>query len=143
MTADKIRATLVKRFRDNWNAEAPASLQLTRVAMPGQKHDRDSGEPSAVLSVQFGTRSNEAIGGQKIRQRGFLYLQVFLPEDSGTKVATDAYDAFAAIMDNQTPAFLDATGYVHLQAVTSQPTGTRPGYQQFTWAAPFYADDDR
>lgn len=142
MTADKIRAALVDRFRDEWNGHAPANLQLAKVEMPGQKKDRATGETYARLSIVMGTRTNEAIGGQKIRQQGVFYLQVFLPEDSGQKTAFDCYDAFATIFDNQTVATLDASGYVHCRAVTSQPTGSRPGYQQFTWAAPFYADLD-
>ena len=133
----------MKRFRDNWNAEAPAGLQLAAIQMPNTKFDRPDQSPWARLTVIFGTRSNAAVGGTKVRQLGELYLQVFLPEDSGTKVATDSYDAMATIYDNKNVPFTDDTGFILTQAVTSRPTGIRDGYEQTTISAPFYSDDNR
>jgi hypothetical protein len=74
---------------------------------------------------------------------GVLFLQVFQPEDTGTKAITDGGDHFASIFDNQTVALLDASGFIRCGFVSGTGQLTREGYEQETWALDFEQDANR
>lgn len=137
---DKTRAALVKKFQAEWPTDAPANLPLSEIEMPNRKLDRELSSPFGRLTVNFSGRENAAIGGRKIRLRGFLYLQVFVPEGTGTKTLTDSADHLAEIFDNKTIAFTGGNGFVICSAVDTAQTGVRDGYEQATLALPFYSD---
>ena len=142
---DKTRAALVTAFRTGWplatdTTTTPTGLPLAKIEMPNKKNDRGVSNPFGRLTVNFSGRENAAIGGLKIRLRGFLYLQIFVPEGTGTKTLTDSADHFAAIMDNKNISFTDNSGNVICSAVDSVATGARDGYEQSTLALPFYSD---
>jgi len=141
---DRTRAALVKRFRDTWGtASPPAALPLVAFEMPNKKFARPDGKPWGRLSIVFSGRENAAVGGLRVRIRGMLYVQVFTPEGDGTKVLTDAGDALAAVFDNVTIPHATGPGNVVCQAVDISATGSREGYEQMTYAVPFYSDDNR
>lgn len=139
------RAALVKHFMEAWPSAAnrPTAIPLNAVELPNKKLSRGENKAFARLSVAFSDRENAAIGGAKIRLRGLVYLQVFVPEGSGTKVITDAGDALAAIFDNRTIAHAEGAGKVITQAMVPHETGARDGYEQGTYSVPFYSDDNR
>lgn len=140
---DKIRAALTKRFVDNWTAGAPAALPLTEIGMPGHRFSRDDNTVYGRLSIQDGERGAAAIGGLRVRAVSVLFLQVFTPARTGTKVAKDAGDHFADIFDNQTVAFTDNTGWIRCGYVSGTGELERIAYTQTNWSLAIEQDDNR
>ena len=110
--------------------------------MPGQKFSRDSNAPRARLSIQYGQRAAATIGATRVRQLGVAFLQVFVPEGGGTKVANDAGDNLALIFDNESLAFLDGTGWIITKQAESVGNLEREGYTQHNFSITFTHDQD-
>lgn len=146
MNTDKIRAALVKRFRDEWPAGAPTpsgepELALAQIGMPGKKFTRPNNELYGKLSLQFGDREAVAVGAKRVRIVGMLYLQVFVPEDGGDGPAGRTADHFASKFDNESVAFIDGSGWIICAHVSPMGAAERPGYQQHTYSVSFYSDE--
>jgi hypothetical protein len=143
---DLTRAALVQRFVDQWDAAPtlpPEDLPARRIQLPNKKMERGTSKPYGRLSVAFSGRQNAAVGGARVRIRGILYLQVFVPEGSGTRVLTCAGDTFASIFDNRALLHLSGSGTVDCAAMDIFATGLRDGYEQMTFGIPFYSDENR
>tara|TARA_R110000796_G_C14571530_1_gene435756 strand:- start:2068 stop:2499 length:432 start_codon:yes stop_codon:yes gene_type:complete len=139
---DKIRAALTKRFTDTWAGAAP-TLTLALIGMPNHVFDRPNDSHYGKLSIQQGGRASAAIGATRIRSVGMVSLQVFLPENSGEKIATDAGDNFATVYDNQTIALLDASGYIRMGFAEHLGSFPREGYIQHNFSATYEQDENR
>lgn len=99
------------------------------------------------FSITFGNDIPMEIGngpGRARRQVGFVSLQVFIPEDGGSRAAATATDrlfaAFVASTIRITPS--GGRGVLTFDTVGAGPTpsGKRVGYQQFNATVNFRLD---
>ncbi len=139
---ERTRALIVTAFKAWFDAlSPPQALRLVYDNLPGVK---PSGEPWARVSVQQGNNWLPFIGQRK-RKRcvGMLSVQIFLPEESGVKVATE----FSQLMgDHFDDTELAATtgGGVQTQVLFRTTSllliTAEDGYQQYNAALEFQRD---
>lgn len=142
---DKSRAAMVAHFRTQWAAAATAAgagLTLGHVQMDNQKFTQPVGAPWGRLSIMRGTRQPAAVGATKVRTIGVLYLQIFLPLQSGTAQADRAADALAAIFDYQSLPITGTSSYAVFETVSLEAAGEREGYQQHNASINFRVDEN-
>lgn len=142
---DKTRAAIVAHFRTSWPAAATASgcaIGLSAVQMDNHKFTQPIGAPWARLSIARGTRAPAAIGGAKLRSLGIVYLQIFLPLESGTAEADQAADAFASVFDLRSIAITGSTSYAVMETASQESAGDREGYRQVNVSIPFRVDEN-
>jgi hypothetical protein len=142
---DKTRAAIVAHFQTNWPAAQAASgcaIGLSAVQMDNHKFTQPVAAPWGRLSIARGTRAPAAIGGAKLRSLGIVYLQIFLPLESGTAEADQAADAFASVFDMRSIPVTGTTSYAVMETASLESTGDRDGYRQYNASIPFRADEN-
>lgn len=93
--------------------------------------------PWARISILPGKSDPAIIGPGHVRTTGLISVQVFLPEDSGVKLANDTADVMAGLNTRQ----LASGGHVvTLETVSMNDSGSRSGYVQKNVWLPFTAD---
>lgn len=137
-----IRSLITARFQAGFVAAAiPPADPLP--FLPTQYDNMPFTTPQAAPWARFhtveGERQNAAVGVEFQRSVGVIYLQVFLPEGSGTKTAYDAGDVFAAVFDN---ADFGAVGLqIICRTVSVQRIGKNgEGWMQFNAWVTYQAD---
>lgn len=131
MTFETTRAAIADYFFDNWNQ---TTLKVVAENQPAPDTTTAWGR-AVILS---GTTDPMALGDQSTRTIGFFILQVFLPENAGTKKAADAADALAALFNRR--QLRSGTTTVSFQAVNLIEAGGREGYVQKNLSVQFSAD---
>lgn len=132
MNYDKVRELLTTAFMSAWGA--PGDFPVT---MEGQKFDRPK-TTWGRWSVTFGQANQQSIGNSFTRVQGIAYLQVFIPEEGGTKAALDAATKLGLAMDRL--VLRAAPTFVHCQIVGVMNAGVSEGRTQKNIWLPFYAD---
>lgn len=132
MIFEEIRAAVADYFRDSWN---PATLPVIHENQPAPATDAAWGR----LTVLSGQADPLALGDQSVRLMGMAVLQVFIPETGGTRKATVAGDAFAAIF-NRRQLRVGATTTISFKTTSMIEAGGRQGYVQKNFSVQFHAD---
>jgi hypothetical protein len=131
MNFETVRSLIATTFHGAWN-------QTTlKVVAENQPHS-DTNAAWGRFVVLSGAADPLALGGQNVRLIGFAVLQVFLPENTGTKKATDCGDAFAAIFNRR--QLRSGTTTVSFYAASMVEAGGREGYIQKNFTVQFRAD---
>lgn len=121
MSFETTRAAITARFKSAW---ITASLPVAYENQPAPNIDG----PWGRFTVIQGDTDPMQIGGSSTRGTGFIFLQVFLPLNTGTKKATDCADAFAAIFDRA--SFRSGTTHVACLTTGMADVGERAGWTQ-------------
>jgi hypothetical protein len=105
-TFDPLRAALTGYFQAGFVKPGPGSttVPFLPTAYDNATFSQPKGAAWARFAIRTATRSNNAVGRDEQRTLGFISLQVFIPEDGGTRAAAVAADKMAALFDNQTIA---------------------------------------
>jgi hypothetical protein len=110
--------------------------------MDNHKFTQPVAAPWGRLTVARGNRTPAAIGGEKIRTIGMVYLQVFLPLETGTAEADQAADAFASIFDLRSIPVTGTGFYAVTETASVESAGERQGYQQHNVSIQFRVDEN-
>lgn len=132
MTFEAVRTALAAYFHDTWDQD---DLKVVQENQPAPATEQAWGR----FVILQGQTDPLALGDQSTRTVGFAVLQVFIPEGQGTKQATDAGDAFAAIF-NRRQIVVNGTTTVSFQATSMIEAGGRQGYVQKNFSVQFRAD---
>jgi len=141
---EKIRAAVVAHFRTNWPAAASSAgcqIALASIQMDNHKFTQPVGTPWGRLSFAWGDRASVAVGGANLRTTGFLYLQVFLPLETGTQEGYQACDALAGVFDLRSIAVTGTANYCVFETARQDNVGDRDGYRQINASIPFRVDE--
>ncbi len=101
-------------------------------------HDAPAKAPWARFYVMQGTTAPAVIGPGHLRGAGMVVLQVFIPEQGGTKPATTAADALATLLDRR--QLVDGGTVVTFDTVGIIDAGRREGYTQKNCVCNFTRD---
>lgn len=139
MSFEALRAELTQRFQTGFvnAADPPASF------IPVAYENVSFKQPSTTwgrLTIQQAGRDNAAVGTGFQRTPGALYLQIFSPEDGGTRLARQAADKLAEVFDNLSFSF--DGGDVIFRCVELVTVGkTREGWYQQNAVVGFWFDE--
>lgn len=108
MAASKFEATraaITARFQAGFvQLPVPDPPALPVEFLPCAYDNQPFSNPKESAWARFhiveGDRTNAAVGVDFQRSVGVIYLQIFVPENGGTKPATDCGDKLASIFDN-------------------------------------------
>lgn len=93
MSQEVIRAAITGRFATQWGTASP-------VQYPNHAFKTPENAPWARLSIAQADRYDAAIGAGLVRDIGVVYLQLFAPDESGSKALMDLADLFCSAFDN-------------------------------------------
>lgn len=131
MSFETTRSFLTAHFKTAWNT-----------ATLGVEYENQAGTDKAAawgrFSVVQGAVDPMEIGGTFTRGGGAVYLQVFLPMNSGTKKATECADAFAAIFNQK--RLRSGAHYFVFDNVGMVDAGEREGWIQKNLRVQFRRD---
>lgn len=131
MKFETIRNLIASTFQTAWNQ---TTLKVVQENQPAPEAHSAWGR----FTVLSGATDPMALGDQSTRTIGFAVLQVFLPENTGTKKATDVGEAFAAIFNRR--QLRSGTTTVSFLATSMIEAGGREGYVQKNFSVQFTAD---
>lgn len=87
------------RFFQLWPSNVPTILD----------NDPDTPEPNTIwarLSIEPGSRANPSLGSRRYRQLGRIYLQIFVPAQTGMNAGWDLAEVFTtAFSDWRSPDY--------------------------------------
>jgi len=63
--------------------------------------DQPTGEPFISLTILSGTGTNTALGGQRVRYTGVIQVDIYVPENSGTRAARDIASSLRDLFTNK------------------------------------------
>jgi hypothetical protein len=101
-------------------------------------------EPAGIwcrFTILRGTTIPAALGGMKKRTPGVLTLQIFSPQKSGTKAATDIADRFASIFD--LAHIMTAAGMIRCDTTSVKTVGVQFGWHQINAQVTYQRDEDQ
>ena len=101
MSHAALRIALAEAFQNGFKTGAPAAAPFP-VRYPNRPFKEPRGAVWGSFSIQLASTEFSALGKNEERTMGVLYLQVFCPEESGTKAAYEARDIVAAALMGQT-----------------------------------------
>lgn len=96
-TLNQARELIYQRFVDNWPAGTPYTFDNEAYKPPATKWVRLS-----VRNIDSGQESLGAIGNRKFLRKGMVWLQIFVPLDSGLKDADTLASSFRSIFEGVT-----------------------------------------
>lgn len=129
---ERTRALVTGAFKTWWDALAPQPA-ITVV------YDNLKGKPAAGVAwgrvtVLQGRNWSPFVGSRRKRSIVFLTLQIFIPEDSGVKLASEIAQRMSDQFDDSTLTATDGAGVqtvVLFRAASLVLVGAKDGYQQF------------
>lgn len=137
MNYEDLRRTLERHFKAAFQTGIPVAFP---VQFENVTFRQPTGEPWGRFSIRLGDRSNASVGTTHKRTVGLVYLQVFVPENRGTKPATELADRFAAAFDDR-ELTTDGGTMVQFRSASSETIGlTGEGWHQTNLSVPFWAD---
>lgn len=98
MDTEATRAAVFALFKAGWVGSLASGIP---VEYPNTKFSQPANGHWARITMQLGDRESVAIGSTRKRQVGILTLQIFAPENAGTKTAHQAADLFGSIVDEK------------------------------------------
>lgn len=127
------------------NILAHFSTTFTEVVSPNIAWDNvhftpTDGTPWIRVSIQGSLSDFVSLGGASVKKRclGIVFVQVFVPEGTGTQRADEIVDAIADALE----ARQLATGET-FQATSKIAAGNSNGWYQLNASTPFYYDEQR
>lgn len=134
MRTETTRQAVLAAWKTGWLGAAAVPVQL-----PNQKFKQPATGPWGRLAINYGSSQSQAVGGTLKRQTCTLELQLFSPEQTGTKSQTMAADLFGEIFDNLqlTP---EAGLLIEFEDAGTFPAGTVDGYDQIVVSISFRVD---
>lgn len=145
MTFELLRAALTAHFQSGFARPAPTEEDPDATAefFPVAWENRKFKQPASTwvrFTVRPGERFDASAGRKHKRTVGVCYLQIFTPEDGGTREGHEAADKFAEVFDNAT-VFLSDGSAIDCQAVTESILGkTGDGWHQTNASVSFRLD---
>lgn len=130
------RQFITQRFVDGFKAGATAFVP---VGFENRPFDQPDGAPWARFFVRESDRRNATVTTAEQRTLGIAYLQIFLPEGTGTKKARECADKMIEIFENQHVA--DGAGDFIFRTVNLTTVGRDPaGFYQMNATVEFQHD---
>jgi len=127
---DQARAAILSAIQTGWASAPP-------IEMVYSTDERTSEEktPWGRASIQIGDTNAAAVGDRHVRAVAVLFVQVFLPEKTGTKAAFQTADKLDDLLRFQRIPVADVAGWdIHLESEGGckgpLPAGKREGYDQ-------------
>jgi Bacteriophage related domain of unknown function len=137
MSTDTVRRETQKRFAEGF---VSGSEPLFPIQYENHPFMRPDGAPWGRFLMREGQRANATVGNDLKRTPGFVMVQFFLPEDTGTKPAADAADKMAEIFDDTT--ITGTWGAIQFFSVGKQNVGkTDDGFYQVNISVEFRFDE--
>lgn len=134
---EPIRKALAEHFKANW----PGGI--FPVVYDNQPMNEE-GEAWGRFFIVTGENEPAAIGANFTRLRGFLGLQIWIPENKGTAKANQATDALETAFQFRRFGFTEGNKSADLQiengADGPTPKGTKDGWVQFHATVAFRCD---
>lgn len=131
MNFETTRSLIATTFQNAWN-------QTTLKVVQENQPQPDTSAAWGRFVVLSGGAEPLTLGDQSVRLIGFAVLQVFIPENGGTKLASQCGDALAAIFNRL--QLRSGTTTVSFRTVGLTATGGREGYVQKNFSVQFRAD---
>lgn len=112
----------------------------TKIAWDNVTFTPVSGEAWVRVSIQHTLSDMISTGGAnvKIRRRGIMFVQIFIPEGGGTALAEQIADNVGLTLE----AHMLPSG-VTFQETTKVDAGVSNGWYQVNTSTPFYYDENR
>lgn len=133
MSFDSRREFLTSTFQTGWADFLPTGYENRPFSQP-------TGQPWARFSVRESSRGASTVGREETRVTGILYLQIFTPENAGTKKAREAAAKMSSIFDHR--SMIGGGGEFTMRAVNLTPVGREPGgYYQMNATCEFWCDE--
>jgi len=102
-------------------------------------------QPWVAFSIRSGRVTEAAVSGIMPRGIGFVFLQIFLPENAGTLPAREYADALADVFDNWHTVYPASGSYPRgdfwFKRVEVVPSPIRDGWLQWTATVEFKHDE--
>lgn len=135
MSFEAARKNIMAHFSSNFSGVAADKIAWDNVAFKPV-----TGSPWVRVSIQGNLNNFASIGGPsiKVRRLGIVFVQVFVPEGTGTLVADQLADDIADALE----AKQLLTGET-FQASTKTEAGANNGWYQLNVSTPFYFDEQR
>lgn len=138
MSMEAARSTMSDAFTTAWAAQypsVPASYENRKFAQPQQ-------EPWIDFNLVQVTRQRKNLGTTKrfVRTTAMVVLEIYVPEDSGTKSLYEMADYIGTALEDQNYAI---TGSQNITALTStqRHDGKMDGFYRQTVMIPFWFDE--
>lgn len=141
MSFDSRREFITTMFQNGFTDPADPTKPFVAVGYENRPFTQPAGKATwAKFSVREGTRGAATVGKDENRTLGIVYLQLFTPENEGTKKAREAAQKLAEIFEHKSPA--GAAGAFTFRAVNLTPVGREPGgFYQFNATCEFWHDE--
>lgn len=137
MIWDQLREDITTRFQQGFVDLTNAPL--LPIEYPNHAANKVDGEPWGRLAIRYAGRHNAAVGKGFQRTIGIVFLQVFTPENMGTKAAASAGEKMVTMFENQSLTM--AGGGIEFRTVELDPVGkTQDGMHQTTITVEFQHD---
>lgn len=121
---EQLRQTLTQHFQTEWNDYWPIEWQ-------NQTDRIDKSSNWARFSIQEGDRDLASVGTRMTRTYGVVFVQLFVPLESGTKTMAEAAGIVADALDHRTFA-PTAELTIETYAARCGPYRTDSGYYTAT-----------
>lgn len=129
------------RFESYWVPKFPG----LPIKYENRNFNLPANKPWVAFSIRSGRVTEAAISSIMPRGIGMTYLQIFLPENSGTLLARQYTDAFADVFDNWHYVYPANGNYPRgdfwFKRVEVVPSPIRDGWMQWTASVEFKHDE--
>ena len=140
-----LRALLFADFQTFWTAIDPTPFPVEYENQPAAR-GVEPGMPYGRLTLVLGDERPASIGTRHTRCPGFLVLQIFMPEETGMKAATDVCELMRAHFNHRQLSATAGDGTVtqiSIECVSFKSAGARSGHKQYAASANFRCDTHR
>jgi hypothetical protein len=143
---ESLRQALTGHFQAHFVTPAPTLENPDAVVefLPVAYDNKAFKQPTTAwgrFAIRQGQRAPMGVSTTEFRTPGFVALQVFLPEDKGTKVGHEAADKMASFLDNASVP-VPGVGAVLMRQCSYQVVGsTNAGWFQANIVCNFQFDE--
>lgn len=132
---DDERKVFETYFKSKWN----------ETTYPVQYENADFAAPIDRTWIRFCisdlSTNPVALGGDKVRTMGYVYVTIFTPKGKGTTAYKQAGDAFAAIFDLINLQM--SSGYASFQTTNTKTIGDHSGFLMAEARCAYHRDTDK
>lgn len=140
MSFDSRREFITSTFQAGFVDPDDATKPFVAVGYENRPFAQPQKATWGKFSVRENTRGAATVGKDENRTRGFIYLQLFTPENDGTKKAREAAQKLAEIFEHK--VFAGPAGQFTFRAVNWTTVGREPGgFYQFNATCEFWHDE--
>jgi Bacteriophage related domain of unknown function len=137
MSMDSMREYVTAEFQTAWGLAFPN--------VPVQYENLRFAQPSTTAWVSIDIlpvdHRRASVGTEKrfIRETGFVSICVYVPENTGTKAASNMIDAACDVFEDRVGALSDGES-VSFYAAKKRKTGVKAGFYEITGMVPYRRD---